>query len=174
MIRSGIATSAIIAVAAVLGAGCGAVEGSDSSAQSSTCATKFRFGTAEPLGLISRFADQANSAASAGSATTMRSIAAGAGWKEGWDRVVEVPQGITIDELNRRTGADSVCWTNTPEGSGSDAPQKGYYLFLNGSQPVQSTSWSGKHDRAFDFTGIDQILADTPLIGTGQGTLRPA
>ncbi|GGN94288.1 hypothetical protein [Nocardia rhizosphaerihabitans] len=174
MIRSAIATSVIVTATAVLGTGCAAIESSDSSAQSSTCATKFRFGTAEPLGLISRFADQANSAASTGSTTTMRSIAASAGWKDGWDRVVEVPQGITIDELNRRTGADSVCWNNVPEGSSSDAPQKGYYLFLDGTQPVQSTSWSGKHDRAFDFTGTDQILADTPLIGTGQGTLRPA
>lgn len=143
------------------------------SAQRSACTTKFRFGTAEPLGLISRFADHANAAASTGSPTTLRTIAMSAGWKDGWDRLVEVPQGITVSELNRRTGTESVCWDNVPGKPSAEGPQKGYYLFLNGTQPVQTASWYGKNDRAFNFHGTDQILADTPLIGTEQGALRP-
>lgn len=171
MIRNVIATSAVLAATAVLGSSCGIAESREDANQ--RCTTEFRFGTAEPLGSISRFVEQANSAAKVGSPTTLRSIAMSAGWKDGWDRMVEVPQGITVPELNRRTGADSVCWSNVPEKQSAEGPQRGYYLFLNGTQPVQKTSWYGKKDRAFDFEGTDQILADTPLIGTGASSLRP-
>ncbi|MGF0319865.1 hypothetical protein [Nocardia fluminea] len=164
----------ILSSTAIFITGCGMTERTEGRAESASCSTKFRFGTAEPLGLISRFADQANAAASSGSPTTLRTIADSAAWKGGWDRMVEVPQDITTAELNRRTGATSVCWENVPVKSGAEGPKKGYYLFLDGTQPIQSTSWYGKTDHAIDFEGVDQILADTPLTGTGQGALRPA
>ncbi|MFD3748198.1 hypothetical protein [Nocardia sp. NPDC058633] len=164
----------ILSATALSSTACGMITASGGSAESVSCTTEFRFGTAEPLGLISRFADQSNAAAETGDPTTLRAIADSAGWQGGWDRLVEVPQDITTDELNRRTGTTSACWENMPTKSDAGGPTKGYYLFLNGTQPIQTTSWYGKADHAISFEGAEQILADTPLIGTGQGALRPA
>ncbi|WP_156370527.1 hypothetical protein [Nocardia arizonensis] len=148
----------------------------DGKNKTAACASEFSFNkNAEPLGSLSRFADGAIAAAAAGTPTTLRDLARSAGWQDGFDRIVDVPQQTTAAELDRRAGTSGVCWKGLSEMSDSDygRPRYGYYLFLNGNQPIQITPWFEPGQRPFDFRGRDQILSDTPLVGTGGKKLAP-
>lgn len=138
-----------------------------------TCSSTFTFGPTEQLGSMSKFNDRAIAAGKEQVPISLRALTEAAGWQPGWDRVIEVPAGISETDLERRVGADGVCWKALPKESSSDGPTSGFYLFLQGNVPVQSTTWYEPTRRPIDFDGRDQILADTPLVGSDAHRLRP-
>ncbi|WP_405180613.1 hypothetical protein OG225_05065 [Nocardia sp. NBC_01377] len=167
---------AVISATVLANTGCVSIAAPDKQSDAATCVSEFHLGDTEgPLGSMFKFSDRAIDAAAAGTSTTFRELTRSVGWRDDWDRVVDVPQDITAAELDRRAGTAGVCWKSLPRRTGSeyDGPRHGYYLFLNGNQPIQSTPWFDPGQRPFDFQGRDQIFADTPLVRAGSTALRP-
>ncbi|MEV0710704.1 hypothetical protein [Nocardia aurea] len=165
----------LVAVVSLYTAGCGFIAAPDRKSDSAACVSEYRFIDNNTLGSMLRFTDRANAAAAEGNATTLREIGRSVGWRDGWDRIVDVPQDITAAELDRRTGTSGICWKSLPKRVGSeyDGSRRGEYLFLEGDRPIQSIPWFEPGQRPFDFQGRDQIFADTLLVGTQNKTLRP-
>ncbi|WP_159930097.1 MULTISPECIES: hypothetical protein [Nocardia] len=127
------------------------------------------------LGSTSAFTREAMKAATGTEPVTLADIARTAGWSDGWDRMVDVPQNITAEELNRRANTPGNCWKSLPRpyNSDGDGPPNGLYLFLKDDKAVQSVGWYYGHDQAFDLRGQDAIYPTT-LLTPWAGQLRPA
>lgn len=172
------ATISILAatVAISLLTGCGVLSRPNRSDSEAGCANSYTVTSSiDNLGSVREFTRQAMKAATGTEPVTLTDIAHAAGWSDDWDRMVDVPQDITAEELNRRAGTPGNCWEDlpTPYSSDGDGPPRGYYLFLKEDKAVQAVGWYYGHDQAFDFRGQDAIYPATVLIPRA-GQLRPA
>ncbi|WP_330233158.1 hypothetical protein OHA40_12185 [Nocardia sp. NBC_00508] len=164
---------AIVAMSAI--PGCGLLPQSKRSDSEANCANSYTMSTnVDNLGSTSAFTREAMKAATGTEPLTLADIARTAGWSDGWDRMVDVPQNITAEELNRRANTPANCWKGlpTPYNSDGDGPPRGLYLFLKDDKAVQSVGWYYGHDQAFDLRGQDAIYPTTVLTPSA-GQLRP-
>ncbi|WP_280382374.1 hypothetical protein [Nocardia wallacei] len=173
-------TIAAFAVGALLAsAGCGLLDRSGGTESGDGCTSTFDLSPAkENLGSRVSFKERAKQAAEAPAPTTLGDIARAAGWNDGWDRMVDIPQNTKADQINALAGTSGICWKNAPKprSSDGDGPQRGYYLFLKGNQPLQTIDWSYNFDQVFALTKGSALTPDatlTPVPGQ-YPQLRPA
>ncbi|WP_067465444.1 hypothetical protein [Nocardia amamiensis] len=164
---------AIVAISAI--PGCGLLPQPNRSDSEANCANRYTMSSnVDTLGSTSEFTREAMNAATGTEAVTLADIARTAGWGDGWDRMVDVPQNIKAEELNRRANTPGNCWQGLPKpySSDGDGPPRGFYLFLKDDKAVQSVGWYYGHDQAFDLRGQDAIYPTTVLTPWA-GQLRP-
>ncbi|MBF6302884.1 hypothetical protein IU459_35995 [Nocardia amamiensis] len=162
-------------MAMLVSTGCGVLLRSNESNSEAHCANVYTMSTnVDNLGSTSAFTREAMKAATGTGPITLADIARAAGWSDGWDRMVDVPQNITAEELNRRANTPANCWKSLPRpyNSDGDGPPNGLYLFLKDDKAVQSVGWYYGHDQAFDLRGQDAIYPTTVLTPRA-GQLRP-
>ncbi|WP_454198514.1 hypothetical protein [Nocardia sp. Marseille-Q1738] len=168
--------SILLAIMAMsVSTGCGFLLPSNESDSEAHCANVFSMSSSEePLGSTIGFTRAAMKAATGTEPVSLADIAREAGWNDGWDRMVDVPEEITAEELNRRANTPANCWKSLPQPFNSDGegPPNGFYLFLLGDKPIQTVNWYYGHDQAFDFRGQDAIYPTTVLTPWA-GQLRP-
>ncbi|RDI51599.1 hypothetical protein [Nocardia mexicana] len=171
---------AALAVGVLLtAAGCGLLDRSGGTTSDAKCASTFDLSPAkENLGSRVSFKEKAKQASEAAAPTTLSDITRAAGWNADWDRMVDIPQNTKTDQIDALAGTSGVCWKNSPKprSSDGDGPQRGYYLFLEGNQPLQTIDWSYNFDQVFALDKGSALTPDTALTPVpGQHPqLRPA
>ncbi|WP_156959397.1 hypothetical protein [Nocardia sp. BMG51109] len=170
---------AVLAVGALMtSAGCGLLDGTDSTDSDAGCTSTFDLSPAEEnLGSRVGFKEKAEQAAEGAAPTSLIAITDAAGWRGDWDRMIDIPQNTKSDQIDALAGTSGICWKNLPKprSSDGDGPQRGYYLFLKGNQPLQTIDWSANFDQVFAVTNGVALTPETALIPTpGQyPQLRP-
>ncbi|MBF6351093.1 hypothetical protein IU448_19030 [Nocardia flavorosea] len=100
--------------------------------------------TREVVGPAEPFDREARRAALGAEPTTLDAIAAVAGWRGNWDRMIDVPENTTAEELNSWAGTTAICWEGfITRDIWADGTSEGVYLFMDGGIPVQVLWYTG-------------------------------
>ncbi|MEU4315873.1 hypothetical protein [Nocardia sp. NPDC024068] len=132
------------------------------------------WGTREVLGPAEPFNNEADRAASGTEPTTLDAIAAVAGWQGNWDRVIDVPDNTTADELNKWAGAAPTCWEGfIGRDVGTDDSSEGVLLFMDGEKPVQVLWYKGS-EKDFRISRKSPVVQRHAVLVPNRGQMSPA
>ncbi|WP_416565486.1 hypothetical protein [Nocardia testacea] len=176
------ATTVTALAAVLLLPGCSVVDGlsgkAGSPSEERTCTAEFHIaGNSSSLGSGVRFQYALEDAVKGNQPTNLDRLAQTAGWTGKWDRIVDLFPGVTAEDLERITGITGMCWKSLPTKDSGSEQQYGYYLFLDGNDPVQTIPWTSDIKYLeFGDAGVvrrDAELAPTRGRVTGGRVLAP-
>ncbi|WP_280456579.1 hypothetical protein [Nocardia carnea] len=132
------------------------------------------WGTRNVLGPAEPFNAEARRAALGTESTTLDAIAQVAGWQGGWDRIIDVPDNTTAEELNRWAGAAGVCWEGLiVRDVWADESSEGVLLFMEGRKPVQ-VLWYAGSEKDFRIKRSSPVVNRYDILIPDRGKLEPA
>lgn len=146
--------TAVLAIATV--SGCAGISPIGRTTTEENCVTRFEVHeNPQPLGSSEKFRRAATELADAGTAsTTLGEVAQKAGWRGTWDRMLPIDDSATSNDINAMAGTSGICFLGIHE-SDPDSGTRGWYIFFNGQQPVQSMYWDW-------YSGFVRLDRDAP------------